>query len=56
MIRSDVSEKFTCAMRGDPQPHSKTAVSYVHDGVLDASLAHDSRERRVRRAAERYDG
>jgi hypothetical protein len=41
MIRTGVSEDFTCVMMGDAQPYSNTEVGYVRDGVLDDLLARD---------------
>lgn len=41
MIRTGVTEDFSCVMMGDTQPYSNTEVSYVRDGVLDSLLDRD---------------
>lgn len=41
MIRSDVTEDFTCVAMGDTQPYSNTEVGYVRDSIVDGLLSHD---------------
>jgi hypothetical protein len=41
MIRTGVTEDFSCVMMGDTQPYSNTEIGYVRDSVLDDLLARD---------------
>jgi hypothetical protein len=41
MIRTGVSEEFSCVMMGDTQPYSNTEVGYVRDSIVDALLEQD---------------
>jgi hypothetical protein len=41
MIRTGVSEEFSCVMMGDTQPYSNTEIGYVRDSIADALLEQD---------------